>query len=159
MKRKSSTRGQVWLAWSAVVLCILVIGMFSTDSFSSDQTSRFIQPILNWLWPDLHWRTVHSIGVGVRKFAHLFEYGVLSLLACRAIWLSIETSLGRIAALAWVLVLFVATADETHQVFAPKRGGSTWDVVLDMAGGLASIFLFLVYRRVSRSDAACEEKS
>jgi len=110
--------------------------------------------MLNWLWPDLHPNTARSIGVWTRKFAHFFEYGVLALLACRAIWLSIETSLGRIAALALLLVLFVATADETHQLFAPTRGGSPWDVALDLSGGLAAIFAFLVYRRVSRGDAA-----
>ncbi len=154
MKRSSSTRKQLWLAWSAVVLSILVIATFSTDAFSSDQTSQFFRPFLRWLWPDIHWRTLRTISVWTRKLAHFFEYAVLALLACRAIWLSIETSLGRIAALALALVLFVATADETHQVFAPKRGGSAWDVALDMSGGIASIFVFLLYRRVSRGDEA-----
>jgi len=154
VKRKSSARGQAWLAWSAVFLCILAIGTFSTDAFSSDQTSHFFRPFLKWLWPDLHWRTLQSISTWTRKFAHFFEYAVLALLACRAIWLSIETSLGRIAALALVLVFFVATVDEAHQVFAPTRGGSPWDVALDMSGGIAAIFAFLLYRRVSRGDEA-----
>ena len=59
---------------------------------------------------------------------------------------------GRIAALALALVLIVATADETHQIFAVTRGGSPWDVALDVSGGLAAILLFLVVRRASRSD-------
>ena len=59
-----------------------------------------------------------------------------------------------VLSLALLLVLFVATTDEIHQGFAPTRGGSPWDVALDVSGGLASIFLFLVYRRISRGDAA-----
>ena len=154
MRRASSTRRQVWLAWTAVALCIAVIGSFSTNSFASDETSQFFRPLLRWLWPDLHWRTMHTINLWVRKAAHFAEYAVLAILACRAILISFATSLGRIAALALLLVLFVATADETHQAFTPSRGGSPWDVALDLSGGLAAIFLFLTVRRVSRGGGA-----
>ncbi len=155
MRQTSRKRNQIWLAWSAVVLCIAVIGLFSTDAFSSDETSHFFRDLLLWLSPDIHWRTARAINLLARKAAHFIEYAVLALLACRAIWISFETSLGRIAALALVLVLFVATADETHQAFAPTRGGSPWDVALDVSGGLAAIAVFLAFRRVSRrGDAA-----
>ena len=156
MKRAGSTQRQIWLAWAAVALCIAVIASFSTASFSSSETSSFFGSLLRWLWPDLDWRTAHAINTWARKSAHFVEYAVLAFLACRAIWLSIETSLGRIAALAWVLVLFVATADETHQAFEPTRGGSPWDVALDVSGGLAAVFLFVAIRRFSRGTGTAE---
>lgn len=154
MRRAASTLSQICFAWFAVALCIAVIASFSTDSFSHNETSSFFRPLLRWLWPDLDWRTAQAINNWTRKAAHFVEYAVLALLACRAIWLSIETSLGRIAALAWVLVLFVATADETHQAYEPTRGGSPWDVALDVTGGLAAIILFLAIRRFSRGAGA-----
>ena len=159
MKRASSTQSQVWLAWAAVALCIAVIAWFSTDSFASSETSRFFRPLLRWLWPDIDWRTAHTINTWTRKTAHFVEYAALALFACRAIWLSIETSLGRIAALAWILVLFVAAADETHQAFTPTRGGSPWDVALDVSGGLAAVFLFLAIRRFSQGAGAAARRS
>ena len=136
------------LAWLAVVLCIAAIFLFSTDSFSSDGTSGFLRPLIRWLWPDLDWRTAHAINLWVRKTAHFAEYALLALLACRAIWISFETSLGRLAALALALVLVTATADETHQAFTLTRAGSPWDVALDLCGGLAAILVFLAVRRL-----------
>ncbi len=141
------------LAWLAVGLCIAVIFFFSTDSFSSDGTSSFFRPLIRWLWPDLDWRAAHAINVWVRKAAHFGEYALLALLACRAIWISLETSLGRLAALALALVLLIATADETHQAFTVNRGGSPWDIALDLCGGLAAVLAFLAVRHLPRNTS------
>ena len=148
----SASRGSAVLAWCAVVACIAMIFAFSTDAFSSQETSGFLRTLMRWLWPDLDWRTAHSINRWIRKTAHFTEYALLALLACRAIWLSSETTLGRVALLALTLVLVTATVDETHQAFAPTRGGSPWDVALDLCGGMAAVLLFLAARRVPRSS-------
>jgi hypothetical protein len=65
----------------------------------------------------------------VAKGAHLFEYGVLFLLARRAMG-------GDAAALLFCLAY--AVSDEWHQSFVPRRGPSAVDVLIDGLGALTA---------------------
>ena len=62
-----------------------VIFLFSTDTFSGSQTSRFIGPILKWFAPDITNDSIALVQLAVRKIAHLVEYAILSMLICRAL--------------------------------------------------------------------------
>jgi VanZ family protein len=71
----------------------------------------------------------------IRKCAHLTEYAVLGLLACRAFKnLSAATSRKYFYLLAAALVVAVASADEFNQSFNPERTGSPIDVLIDISG-------------------------
>jgi VanZ family protein len=130
-----------------VVTWALVISAFSVDAFSADSTSRFIRPLLRWLFPDALPETLASLHFAVRKGGHVFEYGVLAVLTFRALQLSAAFSLGRATALVLGLVLAVASADETHQAMSQARTGSPWDVVLDLAGGAMALVLLAALLR------------
>lgn len=150
---RNSARTRIVLAWLAVAMCVAAIWTLSSDGFSSHETGRLLRPLLQWFWPDISPRMLWAAHVWVRKSAHVLEYAALALLACRAIWLTFETSLGRIAGLALALVLFVAAVDESRQGTMSSRSGSPRDVALDFTGGLAAVGLFLAFRRSPRSGA------
>ena len=65
----------------------------------------------------------------VAKSAHLFEYGVLFLLARRALGTD---------APALLFCLAYAVSDEWHQSFVPGRGPSPVDVLIDGLGALTA---------------------
>ena len=124
---------QVWfpvLAWG------ILISILSTSAFSSDKTSAFIDPILQWLMPDISGSTMSVVHFLVRKSAHFTEYGVL-------FWLLIRGPMARRPYLALAICCTYALIDEGHQLFVPGRGASLYDVALDSSGALFSNFLVI----------------
>jgi VanZ family protein len=104
-----------WLpvvAWSAVILAT------SNDWFSAAHTG-------SWLGVS------ETVNVVLRKLAHLTGYGILGVLALRAS--------RRALPLTYAIVLLVASLDEWNQSFIPSRGGSPWDVLLDVVGATLAI--------------------
>jgi VanZ family protein len=132
-----------------LLLWILAIFLFSTDAFSSGETSRIIVPALKFLFPSLspeHLQTAHVI---CRKAGHVLEYFVLGILAWRATtttpfaWIRPEL-------LTVALTLAVALTDEIHQSFVPSRTGALGDVGFDLFGGLMGLCLMLRLRHEPR---------
>ena len=113
-----------------------------------EQTSRFIRPLLEFIMPgasDVTITAVHSI---IRKFAHVFEYGVLAILAAFAFRRSSKNLLRRHwPGFATLVVLVVASIDEFNQSLEPTRTGTPRDVMLDLFGGIAAIALFWLASR------------
>ncbi|MDO8434410.1 MAG: VanZ family protein [Candidatus Binatus sp.] len=126
-----------WLAtWFPVLAWGIVISMLSTSAFSSDKTAAIIDPILQWLMPDISGPAMSVCHLLVRKSAHFTEYGVLFFLLVRG-------PMARRPYVALALCLFYAMADEGHQLLVPGRGASLYDVALDSSGALFGNFLTL----------------
>ncbi len=134
-------------AWLAVCGWIALITTLSGEGFSNASTSRFIGPLLDWLFPDASPEAIDTLHDAVRKTAHAVEYAILAILASQAVRWSIPLGPGGCSALALTLVLGVATVDETHQASLPERDGSVWDVALNGVGGAAGLGLFFAFRR------------
>lgn len=113
------------------------------------ETSRFIRPLLEWLFPTADADTLYLIHAAIRKLAHVFQYGVLCLVALRAF-----KSFMRPAILALGYVAIVAMADEINQSFDPTRTATPLDVILDVVGALIVIGLVSVVRRIRRPKEA-----
>ncbi|HYL46361.1 MAG TPA: VanZ family protein [Candidatus Limnocylindrales bacterium] len=154
-----------WLArwWPALVWACL-IWTFSTGAFTTQHTSRYIVPFLRWLFPHLEWETLLAIHQIIRKFAHIAEYFVFSLLVLRGLRAGKkERHLGW-ALVAIAIVAGYAALDEFHQSFVPGRGASVWDVLLDASGGVAAqlVAALVLYwsdvRRQRRATAATVER-
>lgn len=127
--------------WPALVWAALIFN-FSTDSFSSEHTSRFILPLLHWLFPAAQPATLETTHFFLRKCAHVAEYFLFGLLILRGIrgarrgW-RMEWGLTAVAAAAgW------AALDELHQAFIPSRGPSMIDVLIDACGAVAGQIVF-----------------
>lgn len=132
-------------AWFWVGLWMALIFVGSTGWFSDDNTSRFLAPLLRWLFPGIGEETIQAIRLLIRKGAHLAEYAVLAVLMARAWRLSWPEWTRRAPAAAAAAVLACcaayAASDEWHQSFVASRMGSPRDVLIDTAGaalGLAA---------------------
>jgi len=107
------------IAWAAVIITA------SSDSFSSHQTHHWIQTIFGRPVPEL----VNEV---IRKASHVIEYSILAALVWRA---------DRRLAVGIACALAVASTDELRQSFTLYRGGSPWDVVLDVSAATLALLL------------------
>lgn len=120
---------------------------------SMNETSRFIGPLLEFLFPAADSETLKFYHIIIRKLAHLFQYGVLGILALRAF------SPAKLRFFPAVLfVAAVAIVDEINQSFNPARTSTYWDVVLDIFGALIAIGLYrLIVQRLRNKAAAAAD--
>jgi len=109
---------------------------------SMNETSRFVRPLLEFLFPSSSPETLTLIHGYIRKSAHFVEYGVLGYLAFRA-FLSLAFS----RRIAWAFILSIAfssgiaSLDEYQQSFNPERTSSVFDSLIDIAGAAVGAFL------------------
>jgi len=144
-----------WLrAWWPALTWAALISILSTDSFSSDNTSRVILPLLRWLIPTLSPDTLELVHHLIRKSAHFTEYFIFFMLLYHGIRATRRTTLRwhwSWALIAWLIAAVYSVLDEVHQIFVPSRGPSPWDSLLDSTGAFfALLVLFLLYRRFLR---------
>ena len=142
--------------WLPVLLWMALIFSASSDSHSSEHSSRFIEPFLHWLFPRMSQAHIEDIHLVIRKCAHLTEYAILALL----VWRALHQSQNHLPAWSWpkvggtLLIVFLYSAtDEIHQTFVPTRTGQFSDVVIDTSGaaiGLLALWLFQHWRKLFR---------
>jgi VanZ family protein len=134
-------------AWGLVLAWLVIIFLFSSESFSEPSTGSLLRPFLRWLFPEWSAAEIRSLHHAIRKAAHMSVYGVLALLGFRALRLSLAASALRLAGLGLGLVLAAAAADEFLQSFSKTRTGSLSDVGYDLAGAVLALGLLLYARR------------
>lgn len=83
----------------------------------------------------------------VRKAAHFTEYLCMGLLSCSIVDLWYRpVRRGRL--LVGLQILVSASLDEFHQYFIPGRNAAFKDVLIDTAGGVTGIILFLLFKNI-----------
>ena len=83
----------------------------------------------------------------VRKAAHFTEYLCMGLLSCSIVDLWYRpVRRGRL--LVGLQILVSASLDEFHQYFIPGRNAAFKDVLIDTAGGVTGILLFLLFKNI-----------
>ncbi len=150
-----SNRRRVLLsAWIPAAICVLLIAISSSDTFSSDSTGSVLRPFVEGIFGPLTHHVWVKLLYDIRKTGHFFGYGFVSLVFFRA-WrmtfrlsrsYSAVTASLRAAAVALLSTLALCSADEFHQSFLPKRTGSPFDVLLDMCGAITChliVFTFI----------------
>ena len=141
-------------AWLPVLLLMTLIFGASTDLGSSSHSSRLLGPILHFLFPGMSPAAIDQVVLGVRKGAHVSEYGLLCLLIWRARRLTVTPgavgwSWPTAGESLWLAVLYAAT-DELHQTFVPTREGCLRDVFIDSSGAVLGLFLLWLLGRCRR---------
>lgn len=141
--------GRAVAAWGFVLAWAGVVWWLGSEQFGGEGTSRFLVPVIRWLWPDATANEIFSITSAVRTVAHPTEYAILALLALRAAWLSGIWLPLRMAALAVGIAASLALLDELRQERLPTRVGSAGDWTLDVAGAVVAVvaILWLLRRR------------
>ncbi len=142
--------------WLPVLLWMAVIFTASSDSHSYEHSSRFIEPLLHWLFPKMSQANVEQIHHVFRKCAHLTEYAILALL----LWRALHVSKNKLPAWSWpkvggtlLLVFLYAASDEFHQSFVPTRTPLFSDVLIDTAGGAIGLLVLRVIHLCRKSPS------
>jgi len=135
-------------AWIAAGLWLGLILAESTNFASAENTSRFLYPLLHSLFgvTKAQFPVWHFF---IRKTGHFVGYFTLSVLLFRS-WRATFSLPGANWTLKWAgfaffMTAFVASLDEWHQTYLPKRTGTWHDVVLDsIAALIAQIIIFAI---------------
>jgi VanZ family protein len=142
------SKSEIARAWFWVAAWIALVQIFASGSFSATETSRFLAPLLRWLFPEVQAKTISAVHFAIRKSGHVVIYAILALLAQRAFYASFERPRAWIAAASLALALAVAIVDEGRQSLAKNRTGAVSDVALDMGGAAAALALASAGRRL-----------
>jgi VanZ family protein len=139
--------------WLPVLIWMALIFSASADSHSYEHSSRFFEPFLRWLFPQMPQVNIEEIHHLIRKCGHLTEYAILALL----LWRALHLSKNNLPTWSWpkvggalLLVFLYAASDEFHQRFVPTRTPLVSDVFIDTAGGaigLLALWLVGFFRR------------
>ena len=132
--------------WVLLGIWMGIIFFMSTDSFSFSQTSKYVVPLLQMLFPFFSMKTIHSIHVFIRKTGHFTEYAILAWLWFRTLQARDPAWSTRAAVLAFLLSTVYAATDEFHQSFVPSRGPSLIDVGIDSAGAAFSLLCIRLFK-------------
>ncbi|WP_413378249.1 VanZ family protein [Alkalihalobacillus sp. 1P02AB] len=135
-----------WFSWAAVLLWMALIFFLShqpgekSGHLSSDIT-EILSGIIQFLFPffQIELELLHFM---IRKGAHFFSYLLLGVLVLNAMRRSGFISYWA-AATSWGICLIYAITDEVHQLFIPGRSGEVQDVLIDSAGALTGIVIYL----------------
>jgi VanZ family protein len=130
--------------WVPLLLWILVIYNFSTDAFSSSETSRVIIPILRFFFPHLTPQELILWHGVIRKLAHITEYFILTLFVYRSLKHE-QLDLVQVKVTTITFVLLAASLDELHQRFTAFRTPSPVDVAYDCFGAVCALWLITTY--------------
>ncbi len=145
--------------WIPAILVAILIWVFSTHYFSGEQTARVIIPLLHWLFPAATPRMLHLMHVGIRKMAHVTEFGLFSITIFHGI------RGGRFGwRFSWALATLViavtyAGLDEWHQSFVPLREARVRDAAIDALGAVLAQTLVWFYAKWRSNFAVPPELS
>jgi VanZ family protein len=128
----------------------------SGDAASAKNTFGLLQWLLSWL-VTLNPRQIDILNFYIRKTGHAVAYGLMYFLWFRAFRGHLGTTPGRAFLYALGLCLLVSVTDEGHQSLTKFRGGSRYDVLLDLSGAsLAALITFGCWTPRSRGKASFE---
>jgi VanZ family protein len=131
------------LVWTGLVL------LLGSAYFSAELSGSILLPALRALAPALGHVQPHHLHAGIRKAAHVTEYGLLAVLWFQA--LAWRRSAVTASWIALAICLACAVADEAHQSLLPDRTASARDVAIDTLGAAAAVSI--VRRRRERLEA------
>lgn len=123
--------------WLPVFFWMFFIFWMSTGTFSAENTSLIIEPLLRLLMPSISPEKRALIHGIIRKLGHVTEYFILGILLYRAF----RHGSNKFLVWRWtyysiLVVMLYAVSDEFHQAFVSARTASMFDVGIDTLGGV-----------------------
>ena len=128
-----------------VLWMLLIFSLSGQDGITSLKQSNFIVKIIEnfSFFEDFEPEIISTI---VRKSAHFFVYFVLALILYHLVG-SGKSYTG--IYYTFFAVFLYACSDELHQSFVMGRGAKFSDVLIDSAGGIAGIFMYIIMEYVT----------
>ena len=149
-KNRARTRSTIAGILALVWMCVIFAFSAQTKEESSVVSQGFSYRIVNTTGLLLHLHIdeeqlreiANAIEGFVRKGAHMTEYAILAILfyAWLGRW---QLSRRRMICTAVFLTILYACSDEFHQLFVAGRAGRVSDVLVDSAGAVLGVALFL----------------
>jgi len=136
-----------FLYWTPAILVAVLISLFSTHYFSGEETARVIIPVLHWLLPEASPRMLRLMHVGIRKMAHVGEFGLFSITVFHGIRGGRFGWRFHWALATLVIAVTYAGLDEWHQSFVPLREARARDVAIDALGAVLAQTLVWSYAK------------
>src|SRR5271154_4179959 len=97
------------MAWITAILWLIVIAIESTALLSSSNTSRFLYPLLHFLF-GMDWDRFEVWHFYIRKSGHVIGYATLSILLFRA-WRATLASANHVRwSIRWATIAVLGTA-------------------------------------------------
>lgn len=138
MSPGGTVRPLLW-RWGPLVVWMAAISVFSTDTFSAEETGGLLEPVLRWLIPTISAAGVEAVHGAIRKGMHVAEFALLAVLWYRGLAWGTRGWQPRTALAAFGLSVLCAGLDEGHQAFVVTRTASLLDVAWDSVGALCGV--------------------
>lgn len=138
--------------WIPAVCVAVLISTFSTHYFSSAETSRFLTPILHWIFPAASPHTLSRMHTAIRKLAHVTEFGVFSIAVFHGVRGERHGWRWQWALITLIVAVSYAGLDEWHQSFVPMREPRVRDVLIDSTGALLAQAFVWGYAKLHRNS-------
>lgn len=144
------------LVWGPLGIGLTIVATTSGGAYSQAHIEDWVAGLLqSWLPGLASGGTVLGITDvllwALRKPAHLVEYGLLALLAQRALDLTMRWPRWRIALSAILFCSIVGSLDELHQSLLQERTALAGDVLADVAGAMLALGVYYIFiRRANR---------
>jgi len=135
--------------WIPAICVAIVISVFSTHYFSGEETARVIIPILHRIFPFATDRELRWMHIGIRKLAHVTEFGTFSIAVFHGVRGGRRGWNLRWAIVTLLIAVTYAGLDEWHQSFVPLREPRVRDVLIDTLGALLAQVLVWIYAKFS----------
>ena len=143
-----------WSYWFPAIFVAILISVFSTQSFTTERTGRVILPILHWLFPWATSRMLYLMHFGIRKAAHVTEFGIFSITVFRGVRAGRSGWKFNWAVATLVIAVLYAALDEWHQYYLPSRTGTYHDVILDSCAAIGAQLLLYFFLRFSEPSSS-----
>lgn len=90
------------------------------------------------------------LGVGIRRWAHVVEFGVLGLFVAVAACRMLRPRLAWAAGASFAICLACSLLDQCHKLFVPGHHFDASDLVMDAVGYGLAILVVVAWGRVHR---------
>ena len=126
--------------WLPLLVWLIVIFFFSTDSFAAKKTAGLIYSVLRFIAPDLPQADLEFWHGVIRKCGHMSEYFILAIFTHRSLRED-QPDLTGIKLRTMCFALIAAAFDEYHQSLTLFRTASPVDVGYDCLGAVWALWL------------------
>lgn len=145
----SNIAGILAVAWMCVIFAFSAQTKEESSVVSEGLSYRMVSATGLFFHLNIDEETLRAIEHLIRKSAHMTEFAILAILIF--IWLGRwQMSRMRRACGAMALSSLYACSDEFHQLFVEGRAGLVSDVLVDSAGAVIGVLLFVLVGRIMR---------